>query len=417
MGSAAASVTTPHAVFEHRDYRLYQAARLLLTLGVHMQGVVVAWHVYGLTGRAMDLGYVGLAQFLPSVLLALVTGDTADRYDRRRILLACYGTTALCALLLFFLTRAGVSRVWPLYAVLALLGTARAFAGPAGQSLVPHLVPARHFPSAVAWNSSIFQVGTIAGPALGGLAYGALGAEGVYALCAALMLGATGMLAAMEVRTGRMERGGPSWQRLLAGMRFVWRQKVVLGAISLDLFAMLLGGAVALLPVYTQEILHTGPVGLGLLRSAPAVGAAAAALTLAHVSLQRHTGRVMLGCVALFGVCTVVFGLSTHLGLSLGALVVLGAADMVSTVLRQTMVALATPPEMRGRVGAVNMLFVNASNELGEFESGVTAQWLGAVRAVVLGGVGTLAVVALWAWRFPALRDVERADAVAPPRP
>lgn len=412
--SASSALVTPRAVFEYRDFRLYQAARLLMTLGIQMQGVAVAWHVYSLTQRALDLGYVGLAQFLPSVVLSLVTGDTADRYDRRRILMACYATTALCSVLLFLLTHAGVTAVWPLYAVLVLLGTARAFAGPAGQSLVPHLVPTRHFPSAVAWNSSIFQVATIAGPSLGGLAFGLLHADGVFAVCSVLLFASTGMLAAMEVRTGRMEQAATSWQRLVAGMRFVWNQKVVLGAISLDLFAVLLGGAVALLPVYAKNILHTGPWGLGLLRSAPSVGAAATALTLAHFPLKRRAGRIMLACVALFGVCTVVFGLSSNLFLSLGALVVLGAADMVSVVVRQTLVQLATPPEMRGRVSAVNMVFIGASNELGEFESGVTAEWFGVVRAVVLGGLGTLAVVALWAWRFPELRNIHRAEDVGP---
>jgi MFS family permease len=410
----SATVASGHSVFAHRDFRLYQMARLLMTLGVQMQSVAVGWHVYSLTQRPLDLGYVGLAQFLPSLVLSLVTGDTADRHDRRHILLGCYLTMVTGAGLLFGLTWVGVAQTWPLYGVLVLIGTARAFAGPAGQSLVAHLVPAEHLSAAVAWNSSVFQIGTIAGPALGGLLYGAVHAQGVYATCAVLMAGAAAMLALMRVRTGRMEQAAPSWQRLLAGIGYVWRQKVVLGAISLDLFAVLLGGATALLPIYAQDILRTGPWGLGLLRSAPSMGAAFIALGLAIFPLRRNAGVTMLGCVALFGLATMVFGLSRNLALSMGALIVLGAADMVSVVVRQTLVQLATPPEMRGRVSAVNMVFIGASNELGEFESGLTAEWFGVVPAVVLGGVGTCVVVGLWAWLFPELRRIARPDEVKP---
>ncbi|HEX8701770.1 MAG TPA: MFS transporter [Myxococcaceae bacterium] len=403
-----------HSVFAHRDFRLYQAARLLMTLGVQMQSVAVGLHIYNLTKRPLDLGYVGLAQFLPSLLLSMVTGDTADRHDRRHILLGCYLTMVTGAVLLFGLTRAGVTETWPLYAVLVLIGIARAFAGPAGQSLVAHLVPAEHLSSAVAWNSSVFQVGTIVGPSVGGLLYDVVHAQGVYAACAGMMAGAALMLALMKVRTGRMEQAASSWQRLLAGIGYVWRQKVVLGAISLDLFAVLLGGATALLPIYAQDILHTGPWGLGLLRSAPAMGAAFIALALALFPLRRNAGVTMFACVALFGVATVVFGVSRNLVLSIAALIVLGAADMVSVVVRQTLVQLATPPEMRGRVSAVNMVFIGASNELGDFESGLTAEWFGVVPAVVMGGIGTCVVVGLWAWLFPELRRIARPDEVRP---
>ena len=402
------------SVFAHRDFRLYQAARMLMTLGVQMQSVAVGLHVYSLTQRPLDLGYVGLAQFLPALVLSPVTGDTADRHDRRHILLGCYLVMVTGAALLFGLTRAGVTQTWPLYGVLVLIGTARAFAGPAGQSLVAHLVPAERLSSAVAWNSSVFQVGTIVGPTLGGLLYDAAHAQGVFATCAVLMAAGAAMLALMRVRTGRMEQAEQSLQRLVAGLRYVWRQKVVLGAISLDLFAVLLGGATALLPIYAQDILHTGPWGLGLLRSAPAVGATVIAVALAVFPLRRNAGVVMFTCVALFGVATVVFGVSRSLALSLGALVVLGAADMVSVVVRQTLVQLATPPEMRGRVSAVNMVFIGASNELGDFEAGLTAEWFGVVPAVVLGGVGTCVVVGLWAWLFPELRRIARADDVKP---
>jgi MFS family permease len=412
MDSEASAPT--HSVFAHRDFRLYQFARLFMTLGAQMQSVAVGWHVYSLTQRPIDLGYVGLAQFLPAIVLSLVTGDTADRHDRRTVLLCCYATMVTGALLLFGMAWAGVTETWPLYVVLVLIGTARAFAGPAGQSLVPHLVPVQHLTKAVAWNSTVFQVGTIAGPAVGGLLLDAAHAPGVYLTCVVMMSLAAAMLALMHVRTGRMERAATSWQRLLGGIRYVWRQKVVLGAISLDLFAVLLGGATALLPIYAQDILHTGPWGLGLLRSAPAVGAALIAVALALFPLRRNAGVTMLACVAVFGVATIVFGLSRHLVLSLVALVVLGAVDMVSVVIRQTLVQLATPPEMRGRVSAVNMVFIGASNELGDFESGVTAEWFGVVPAVVLGGVGTCVVVALWAWLFPELRRIARADDVKP---
>ncbi|WP_224244910.1 MFS transporter [Hyalangium gracile] len=408
------SAASTRSAFAHRDFRLYQGARLFMTLGVAMQSVAVGLHIYGLTHRPRDLGYVGLAQFLPIILLSLVTGDTADRHDRRRVLMCCYATMVTGALLLFGLARSGVTQTWPYYGVLALLGTARAFAGPAGQSLVAHLVPARHLSSAVAWNSGVFQIGTIVGPTVGGLLYDALHAAAVYLICAFMMAGAFVMLALMRVRTGRMEQAATSWQRLLAGLRYVRRQKVVLGAISLDLFAVLLGGATALLPIYAQDILHTGPWGLGLLRSAPAIGAALIALSLAIFPLKRNAGVLMLACVALFGVATMVFGVSRNLALSVGALVVLGAADMVSVVIRQTLVQLATPPEMRGRVSAVNMVFIGASNELGEFESGLTAEWFGVVPSVVVGGVGTCVVVALWAWLFPELRRIANTDEVKP---
>lgn len=410
----SATAVSSHSAFAHRDFRLYQGARLFMTLGSQMQSVAVGFHIYSLTHRPRDLGYVGLAQFMPMVLLSLVTGDTADRHDRRKVLMCCYATMVTGALLLFELARSGVTITWPYYCVLMLLGTARAFAGPAGQSLVPHLVPIQHLSGAVAWNSTTLQVGTIAGPAVGGLLYDALHVRGVYLACAGVMTLALTMLALMQVHTGRMEQAATSWQRLLAGLRYVRRQKVVLGAISLDLFAVLLGGATALLPIYAQDILQTGPWGLGLLRSAPAVGAAIVAVSLAVFPLRRNAGVTMLVCVAIFGVSTMVFGVSRHLLLSVGALVVLGASDMVSVVIRQTLVQLATPPEMRGRVSAVNMVFISASNELGEFESGFTAEWFGVVRSVVLGGVGTCLVVLLWAWLFPQLRRVGSTDEVKP---
>jgi len=403
----------PRAAFQSRDFRLYMVARFLLVVGWQMQSMAIGWYVYARTHDTLALAWVGLAQFAPAILLSLVTGHVADRFDRRRVLLACYAVLTLCAGALLVLCSRRDLPVWPIYVVLVGIGVARAFAGPASQALVPHLVPGAHFPNAVSWSSSVFQVGTITGPVVGGVIYGASGgAPAVFAVCTGALVLATCAIAGMHVRTGRMATGPASWGSLVAGIRYVWQQKKILGSISLDLFAVLLGGATALLPVYARDILHVGPWGLGILRSAPAVGAALMAVYLAHWPLQRRAGAIMLGCVALFGVATIVFGVSHSFGVSLLALAVLGASDQVSVVTRLTLVQVATPPEMRGRVGAVNMVFIGASNELGEFESGVTADWLGVVRAVVLGGVGTLVVVVLWAWWFPELRKIDRADQV-----
>ena len=373
-----------------------------------MQSVAIGWQVYDLTHRALDLGYVGLAQFAPAAGFALVTGHVADRFDRRRIVLVCYLAIALLSLTLCLMPRdAGVL---PIYGVLVLLGTARAFNAPAGQALTPHLVPLADFPNAVAWASSIWQIATILGPALGGIVYAAASGRVVYGIAAALSFSAATLTFALHVRTGRMEHSAPSLATLFAGVRYVFEKKIILGAISLDLFAVLLGGAVALLPVFARDILHAGPWALGFLRSAPAVGAAVMAVILASYPLKKNAGAIMLACVAVFGVATIAFGLSRSFAVSLVALAIVGASDMVSVVVRLTLVQLSTPPAMRGRVGAVNSVFIGASNELGEFESGVSAAWLGPVASVVVGGIGTLVVVALWALLFPALRKVDRLD-------
>ncbi len=399
----------PRAAFQHPDFRLFQVARLLAIVGTEAQSVAVGWQVYEITGRPLDLGYVGLAQFLPGILLFLVSGHASDRFDRRRVLLICFAGYMLCSSLLLGYTLRGHRAVLPMYAVLTLLGIFRAFSGPASQSFLPSLVPEEHFPNAVAWGSSIFMLATILGPALGGLVYGfTKSAVGVYATALIMYGGAIVSIAFVQTRTGRLEQKNISIDTVLAGFRYVWRQKIVLGSISLDLFAVLLGGAVALLPVYAREILHIGPAGLGLLRSAPAVGAALMGALLAYRPLRKRSGLVMLACVATFGASTIIFGLSHNVALSLVALFFLGASDMVSVVIRGTLVQIATPAEMRGRVSAVNLLFIGASNEFGQFESGLTAQWLGAVPAVVFGGIGTLIVVGLWAWLFPQLRDVQQ---------
>lgn len=378
-------------------------------LAIQMQGVAIGWQVYDLTHRPLDLGFVGLAQFAPAILLSLFAGQTADRFDRRGIMRVCQLAQVVCALLLWLETRDPTPSVGMIYALLVLVGTARAFHAPASQALLPHLVPSEDFSNAVTWTHSVRQVASMVGPALGGVIYGAAkSASVVYTTCAGLFLLAFLMLTLVEARTGRLEKESPTLDTLLAGVRFVWREKVVLGCISLDLFAVLLGGAVALLPVYARDILHVGPRGLGLLRSAPAIGAAVMGAFLAYHPLRRNAGRTMFVSVGIFGVATIAFGASTSFWLSLAALFVTGAADMVSVVIRLTLVQLSTPAAMRGRVSAVNMAFINASNELGEFESGVTAALLGTVAAVMVGGAGTCVVVLLFAYLFPELRALER---------
>jgi MFS family permease len=405
MASAAPSARD---IFVHRDFRLYMGVRFLGTVASLMLSVAVGWEVYGRTHQARDLGYVGFFQFLPAILLSLVTGHVADRFDRRRVVGLCYGALVVVALLLYWQSRSTRGAVWPIYAVMALFAIARAFAQPAAQALVPDLVPAPLFSRAVAVGSTVFEAAAICGPALGGWIYGLWGGAGrVYLTGAALYLVATFLVASMEVRTGRMEKKAVSLETLLAGVVYVWKNKIILGSISLDLFAVLFGGAVALMPVYAHDILKVGPLGLGLLRSAPSIGAGTVAIAIAFHPLKKHVGATMLGCVALFGLATIVFGLSRNLLLSLVALVVIGAADMVSVVVRQTLVQIATPGAMRGRVSAVSQVFIGASNELGELESGMTASWFGTVPAVVYGGIAAVVVVVLYAIRFPELRRVD----------
>jgi MFS family permease len=391
---------------ENRNLLLFLIARFCSAIAVVMFAVGVGWQLYMLTGSPFALGMAGLAQFLPHFLLTLPGGLAADRFDRKGLLLVAFGLEILVGLALLLCTR--IHAIAPIYAAVAFIGVARAIMAPANGSLLPWLVPTEHFSRAVAMNSTVFMVATIAGPALAGALY-AFGPTPVYALATGLLLVGIGAIALMR-GSFRVASGLASLQALLEGVRFVFQRRAVLGAISLDLFAVLFGGATALLPIFARDILLTGPIGLGILRSAPAAGATLVALWLAHRPIRRNAGRKMFACVALFGVATIVFGLSTHLWLSIAALVVLGGADMVSVVIRGTLVQVATPNEMRGRVSAVNMLFVGASNELGEFESGITAGWFGTVRATVLGGMGTLAVVAVWLQLFPSLRNADRLE-------
>jgi MFS family permease len=398
--------------FSYPSFVRYLGARILSVVALQMQSVAVGWQVYEITRSPLALGLTGLAQFLPGILLFLVSGHAADRIARQKLVVACFAAYTVCSGALLLIQRGGVHSARPIYIILVALGIARAFSGPATRALLPILIPAEDFPSAVAWEASLMQTATVLGPALGGVLYAIFrGPQAVYATamiaCGASIVFAMGIGARGPLRPPQTF----TVQTVLAGLRYIWQQKVILGSVSLDLFAVLLGGAVALLPVYAGEILKTGPWGLGLLRSAPGAGAAAMAVLLANKPLRRRAGATMLWCVAGFGLFTVVFGLSRNFTLSLISLLFVGATDMVSVVTRGTLVQLSTPDEMRGRVNAVEMMFIGASNELGQFESGITAQWLGTVPAVVVGGVGALVVTALWAWAFPALRKAEQPGA------
>ena len=394
------------AAFTHPGFVLFQIARFLIVSAVEMQAVAVGWQVYEITKRPLDLGYVGLAQFLPGILLFPISGHASDRFERSKVLSLCYGGYAVCFALLLILTERGTPSITSIYLVLVLIGVVRSFNGTASRSILPQLVPEIHFPNAVAWNATVFQAATILGPSFGGIIYAAFhGPSAVYVIALLTAIGATVSSLRIKPEVKARPREPMTLKTVFAGLHYIWSKKVILGAISLDLFAVLLGGAVALLPVYAREILHTGPWGLGLLRTAPGAGAALMAIVVAHRPLRGRSGPTLLWAVAGFGVFTIIFGLSRSLIASLIALVLLGASDMISVIIRATLTQLATPDEMRGRVTAVDMIFIGTSNEFGQFESGVTAQWFGTVPAVVLGGVGTLIVIGLWAWWFPELRQ------------
>jgi len=409
-GAGAAAAPRFSELLQQRAFIRFWFTRLSATTGNQMLMVAVGWQMYELTGQAWDLGLVGLYQFLPALLLTLVAGHVADRVHRARIVAACVLAQGLVAAVLVVATLGGwVSRDWLLW-LSVVLGTARAFQMPAQQALTPVLVPPAMLPRAMAFSSAGMQAAIIGGPALGGVIFVA-GATAVYLCCAALF--ALGIVQILRVH---YEHDPPpqepvSFGTLMAGVRFIWERKVVLGAVSLDLFAVLLGGAVALLPIYAKDVLHVGPWGLGLLRAAPAAGALLMSVLLTRWPMDRHVGRKLLLAVAVFGLATLVFGVSTSLWLSLAALAVSGAADMVSVVVRQTLVQLETPDTMRGRVSAVNSVFIGASNQLGEFESGATAALLGPVGSVVLGGVGTVLVAALWFKGFPQMAQRDHMQA------
>lgn len=410
MTSAGAAPDDGTPLFAHRGFVRLWFARLAGVAASQMLMVAVAWQMYDLTGSAWDLGLVGLLQFAPALALALPAGHLIDRHHRARIVALCLAVQVAVALLLWGASSTGAAGRGLLLAVSVVLGAVRAFQMPAQQALIPLLVPPPLLPRALAFSSAGLQGSIIAGPALGGLIYTA-GAAATYAVCAALFALAMALCLAIRYEHAPPPAQDADWATLLAGVHFVWNRKVVLGAISLDLFAVLLGGATALLPIFARDILHVGPTGLGLLRAAPAVGALVMSVALTRWPVRRRSGPLLLGAVAVYGLSMLAFGLSTSFVLSMSALAVGGAADMVSVVVRQTLVQLETPDAMRGRVSAVNSVFIGASNQLGEFESGATAALLGPVGSVLLGGVGTLLVAGLWLRLFPSLAQ---RDALVP---
>ncbi len=409
MSSSPPDAQTRFAAFSHPAFVRYWAARFLATFATQIVSVAVGWQIYDLTRDPFDLGLVGLIQFAPSLLLVLVTGAVADRFGRRLIMGVAVLVEAVCALSLVLLTLRGLTSPLPVFAVLAAFGVARAFFAPASAALVANLVPPADFANAVAWNSSAWQTATIVGPVAGGLLYG-LAAESAYLVAAVFMVLASVLAFSVPKPRQHSETEPVSPGTLFAGFQYIWKEKIVLGAISLDLFAVLLGGAVALLPVYARDILELGPWGLGLLRSAPGIGAVLTAVWLSGHPVRNHAGLIMFGFVGLFGVFTVMFGVSTITWLSIVALALIGAADMVSVYIRETLIQLWTPDRLRGRVNAVNMVFVGASNELGEFRAGTMAALIGTVPAVIFGGVGAVAVAGIWAYLFPELRRARHLD-------
>jgi MFS family permease len=393
-------------LFQNPNFKRYLCSRVIATLGVQMQGVAIGWQVYQVTGELFDLGLIGLAQFAPFVVLVLPAGEVADRYDRRRIITACLGLQLICSLFLLGFSFSRLTAVWPVFAALTLLGTARAFMMPASQAILMNIVSPESFGRAVALNSSMFHMAVIVGPLLGGFLY--LGGPTlVYAVVAALLALSLALMLLVESTAGpTAKRAAASLASVLEGLRFVWSRPVVLGAISLDLFAVLFGGAVALLPAYAHDVLHADSTGLGFLRAAPGLGASLTSLVLAARPPKRHVGAWMFGGVAVFGLATFWLGQTSELAIAMVALFLTGVGDMVSVYVRHILVQLETPDSIRGRVSAVNAVFIGASNELGEFESGLA--WLGLMPAIVAGGLATLAVTVIWAWRFPSLSRMDR---------
>jgi MFS family permease len=395
--------------FQHADYRYFWMARVLGVLAIEMQITALSWQVYQLTGQALDLGLVGLAQFLPFLLLFLVSGTVADRFQRKRIMAVCVAVQTLCAVAFFWITATGNANFPAIFTILIFLGIARAFQSPAQSAIVPLLVPKEHFANAIAWTSSGFQMARIAGPGIAGIMIIA-GEQWVYGIAVILFVLSTFFTIMVKTNTQVISRVPVTVENILAGLKFTLKRQIIIGSIGLDLFAVLLGGATALLPIFATDILNVGPAGFGALRATHMIGALVGALTLTQYPISRHAGKMLLTTVAIFGLGIVVFGVSTSFWLSLGALFVLGAADSVSVFIRNNLVQIITPDNMRGRVSAVSAVFVGASNELGELESGVTAHFWGVVPAVVVGGMGTIFIAGLFAKIFPDLREVDSLD-------
>jgi len=416
MPDPASPATSTRDLLRQRDYVLFWCSRWLGTLGSQIQGVTMGWQIYAVSRQTLSVGasalnvsLIGLVTFVPLLLLALPAGETADRHDRRGVLMICYAGELIAVAILVWAAFAGQASVTLLLGVALLFGTSRAFFSPANSALGPMLVPRELLPRAIAFNSLAWQSGSIAGPAVAGLLI-AISPGAAYAAVLVTYLAATVCLALVRQSTRPVAQPGSRLELVKEGLRFVWDNKLIFGAISLDLAAVILGGATALLPAFAKDVLHVGAEGFGLLRAAPAVGATAIGIYLARRPVMRHAGMVMFGGVGVFGAATVVFGVSKLLWISVVALAILGAADMLSVFVRGTLIQLKTPDAMRGRVGAVSNLFVGASNELGEFESGIAARLLGVVGAAVFGGVGALAATGLWAWMFPALRKADRLE-------
>ena len=395
----------------HRPFVYFWFARVATIIGYQMLTVAVGWQVYALTRSAFDLGLVGLVQFLPAVMLLLLAGHVADRHDRRRIARTCQGFEAVIALLLAAGSTMGWISEHLIFALVFAVGGVRAFETPTLQAMLPALVPPHLLPRAVASSATATQSAIIIGPAVGGMLYVA-GPAWTYGVCAAMFATAALLTSRIQYEHVVRAREPATLKSVFAGLAFIRSREAILGAITLDMVAVLLGGVTALLPIYASDILHTGPWGLGFLRSAPAIGALTVALYLAHHPLQRHAGRTMFAAVAVFGAVTIVFGLSRWFPLSFAALVLLGASDMISVVVRSSLIQLGTPDAMRGRVSAVNAMFIGTSNQLGEFESGVTAAWLGTVPSVVVGGIGTILAVLLGLRLFPKLARIDRLESV-----
>ncbi|HEV2515217.1 MAG TPA: MFS transporter [Devosia sp.] len=402
--SSPTSAEPSKLAFSYRNFRFFWLTTLLVSFAVQIMSVSIAWQIYDVTGEAFLLGLVGLSLFLPALVLILVTGLTADRFNRRMIMAICLGVELLCALGFLAFVNAQAHEVWPIFGILVVLGTARAFWSPAAQSLAPNLVPPEALANAITTNMSAWQFASIAGPAVGGLLYG-ISPSVAFGTGAVLLVIAMGSVLMISKPQHRESHQATSLETMLAGFRYIFSNKVVLGAISLDMFAVLMGGAVALLPIYAKDILHAGPQELGFLRAAPGIGAIAMALFLTRFPIRDHAGRLLFLFVGLFGAFTVLFGFSTTVWISVPALALVGASDMVSVTIRETIMQLWTPEEVRGRVNAVNSVFIGASNELGEFRAGTVAHLIGPVPAVVIGGFGSIAIAVLWSRLFPGLRN------------
>jgi hypothetical protein len=411
--------SNPYAALRIPNFRRYILGLLAFTIALQIQGTIVGWQIYELTHDKLALGLIGLAEALPFISLSLYAGHVADRHDRRRISILALAVLMVCSVALLvlpiLLPTAPAKVIRAIYAVIVLSGLARAFLQPARQAMGAEIVPRELYSNAITWRSGTWQLASVIGPAMGGFLYAAGAARLAYAADVALMLVGIGAIISMrhksQINPSHTEAVGES---LSSGIRFVFREKILLGSLTLDLFSVLFGGAVALLPVFADEILHAGPQGLGLLRAAPAIGAVITSLILAHLPPMHRSGRALFTAVAVFGASMIVFGLSTSFALSVGVLALSGAADMVSVFIRSTLLQTITPVHMMGRVSAVNSIFIGSSNEIGMFESGVTAQAFGTVPSVVLGGIATLVVVAITAWRVPSLRRLARMDARSP---